>query len=232
MRIHYLQHVPFEGLGKIEEWAAKSNHSVTVTRMFAHEALPSMESLDVLVIMGGPMGAKDDAKCRWMRGEKLFIELAIQKGKKVLGICLGAQLIADVLGAKVYPNPQKEIGWFPIELNPPNVRHHALNVLPQRTTVFHWHGDTFDLPKDAVHLARSRACENQAFAVGHHVVGLQFHLEMGLPQIESLLRHASTDLTSGDYVMGPEEMLDLAPSQVPPLNTALFRFLDAFSQIN
>jgi GMP synthase (glutamine-hydrolysing) len=232
MRLHCLQHVPFEGLAKIEEWSAKCGHTVTTTRLYARERLPKIEDLDMLVIMGGPMGANDDARFKWMRGEKLFIELAIQKEKKVLGICLGAQLIAGVLGARVYANPQKEIGWFPIELNPPNVRLHPLNVLPQRVTVFHWHGDTFDLPKGAMHLARSRACENQAFAVGNHVVGLQFHLEMGMGQIESLLRHAAADITAGDYVMSAEEMLDLAPSQVPPLNAALSRFLDAFTQGN
>jgi GMP synthase (glutamine-hydrolysing) len=175
------------------------------------------------------MGANDDVRFRWMKGEKLLIELAIQKQKKVLGVCLGAQLIASVLGAKVYPNPQKEIGWFPIELNPPNVRNHPLSVLPQRTTVFHWHGDTFDIPIGATHLARSRACENQAFAISPNVVGLQFHLELGMPQIESLLRNASGDLTGGDFVMDSEEMLDLAASQVPPLNAALFRFLDSFA---
>src|SRR5258708_6183729 len=98
MRIHALQHVPFEGLAKIEEWAAKANHSVTSTRLFAGEHLPSIDSLDMLVVMGGPMGANDDARFRWMKGEKLFIELAIQRQKKVLGICLGAQLIAHVLG--------------------------------------------------------------------------------------------------------------------------------------
>ena len=175
------------------------------------------------------MGANDESRHRWMRGEKLFIELAIQKEKKVLGVCLGAQLIAAVLGAKVYPNTQKEIGWFPIELNPPNVRHHALSTLPQRVTVFHWHGDTFDLPTGAIHLARSRACENQAFAMGKNVVGLQFHLEMGMPQIESLLRYASADITPGDFVMNAEEMLDLAASQVPPINASLYRFLDSFT---
>jgi GMP synthase-like glutamine amidotransferase len=229
MRLHALQHVPFEGLAKIEEWALKANHSVKATRLYANEPLPPVDSFDLLVVMGGPMGANDDAKFRWMKGEKLLIELAIQREKKVLGVCLGAQLIANVLGGKVYPNPQKEIGWFPIELNPPNARHHPINVLPQRTTVFHWHGETFDLPKGAAHLARSRACENQAFAIGEKVIGLQFHLEMGMPQIESLLRHASSDITSGDYVMDAEEMLDLAASQVPPLSAALFRFLDSFA---
>jgi GMP synthase-like glutamine amidotransferase len=229
MRLHALQHVPFEGLAKIEEWAVNSDHSVKSTRLFANETLPAVESFDLLVVMGGPMGANDDVKYRWMKGEKLLIELAIQKQKKVLGVCLGAQLIANVLGAKVYPNSQKEIGWFPIELNPPNVRNHPLSVLPQRTNVFHWHGDTFDIPKGATHLARSRACENQAFAIGPHVVGLQFHLEMGMPHIESLLRNASGDLTGGDFVMDSEEMLNLAASQVPPLNAALFRFLDSFA---
>ena len=229
VRLHTLQHVPFEGPAKIEEWARKSGHPVSATRLFAQERLPPIDALDMLVVMGGPMGPADDAKFRWMKAEKLFIELAIERGKKVLGICLGAQLIASVLGAKVYANPQKEIGWFPIELDPPHVRHSPLNVLPQRTTVFHWHGDTFDLPKGALHLARSRACENQAFALGKEVIGLQFHLEMGLSQIESILRHASADLTAGDYVMAPQEMLDLAPSQAPPVNAALDRLLDAFA---
>jgi len=229
MHLHALQHVPFEGPAKIEEWAKKAGHQLTITRLYAHETLPAIDTFDMLVVMGGPMGATDDTRFPWMKGEKLFIELAIEREKRVLGVCLGAQLIAHVLGAKVYANPQKEIGWFPIELNPPNVRHHALNVLPQRTTVFHWHGDTFDLPKGALHLARSRACENQAFAMGEKVMGLQFHLEMGMPQIESLLRNASADLTGGDFVMAPEEMLDLAPSQVPPLNAALSRLLDSFT---
>src|SRR5258706_16135914 len=221
MRLHYLQHVPFEGLAKIEEWATRAGHTVTGTRLYAHESLPSVDALDFLVVMGGPMGATDDSRFRWMRGEKLFIELAIERQKKVLGICLGPQLIAHVLGGKVYQNPQKETGWYPLELNPPNVRRNALNVLPQRTTVFHWHGDPLDLPKRAVHLARSQACENQALGVGNNVEGLQFHLEMGMPHIESLLRNAASDLTAGDFVMDPEEMLDLAPSQIPPLNAAL-----------
>ncbi len=228
MRLHALQHVPFEGLANIEEWAAKANHTVKSTRLYANESLPPVDSFDMLVVLGGPMGANDDTRYRWMRGEKLLIELAIEQGKKVLGVCLGAQLIASVLGAKVYANPVKEIGWFPVELNPPNVRHHPLNVLPQRTTVFHWHGDTFDLPKGATHLARSRACENQAFSVGKNVIGLQFHLEMGMPHIESLLRHAAADITEGDFVMDTEEMLDLAASQAPPLGAALSRFLDSF----
>lgn len=229
MRVHCLQHVPFEGPAKIQDWSAKAGHCLTTTRLFAGESLPQIDRFDMLVVMGGPMGANDDARHKWMKGEKLVIELAIERGKKVLGVCLGAQLIAAVAGAKVYANREKEIGWFPIELDPPNVRHTPLKVLPQRTTVFHWHGDTFDLPKGALHLARSRACENQAFSIGDRVLGLQFHIEMGLSQIETLIRYASADLTAGAFVMDPQEMVDLAPSQTPPLQAALYRFLDAFA---
>jgi GMP synthase-like glutamine amidotransferase len=229
MRIHSLQHVPFEGLANIESWASRSGHTATASRLFSGDRLPDLEDFELLVILGGPMGANDELKFRWMKGEKLFIESAIRKGKKVLGICLGAQLIAAALGAKVYPNAQKEIGWYPLELDPQNIRHSPLNVLPPHAMVFHWHGDTFDLPPGALHLARSRACENQAFSVGENVIGLQFHLELAMPHIETLLRHAASDMTPGDFVMGGEEILDLAPSQGPPLNAALYRLLDSFT---
>jgi GMP synthase-like glutamine amidotransferase len=229
MRLHYLQHVPFEGLAKIQEWADKAGHQVTGTRLYAYERLPNVDTFDMLAVMGGSMGANDEPHYKWLKGEKTLIELAIQRQKRVLGVCLGAQLIASVLGSKVYPTPQKEMGWFPIELDSPHVRRTALNVLPPRLTVFHWHGDTFDLPKGAAHLARSPACENQAFAWGDRVIALQFHLELGLSHIETLIRYAGGDVTPGDYVMDPQEMMDLAPSRVPPLQAALYRFLDAFS---
>lgn len=230
MKIQFLQHVPFEGPARIADWANDRRHEIAITKLFSGDACPDVRDIDALVVMGGPMGANDDARLPWMKMEKKMIADAIEKEKKVLGICLGAQLIARVLGAKVYKNPEKEIGWFPIELNPPNVRKHPLNVLPQRVNVFHWHGDAFDLPKGATHLARSRGCENQAFHYGDHVVGLQFHLEMAGAHIESLLRYAAQDLQpAGAYTQTLDEILDFIPSQVPPLNAALFRFLDGFT---
>jgi len=229
MRIHYLQHVPFEGLGRIEDWTHQARHTVSVSRLFKRDSLPAIDDVDFLIVMGGPMGATDDARFPWMRGEKVFIEQMIRREKKVLGICLGAQLMADVLGARVYRNRDKEIGWFPIELNASQARHTALNTLNQRSVVFHWHGDTFDLPSGAAHLARSQACENQAFAYGKHAIGLQFHLETGIPQMESLITHCAQDLTDLPYVQDPREMADLAPRFAPPLYGLLNRFLDAFT---
>lgn len=228
LKIQVLQHVSYEGPARIGDWAADRRHKLTTTKLFANETLPSVKDLDVLVVMGGPMGANDDARYSWMKGEKRLIAEAIEKGKKVLGVCLGAQLIARVLGAKVYANKEREIGWFPIELISSNIRRHPLNALPPKVTVFHWHGDTFELPKGAQQLAKSMACENQAFAVGDHVTGIQFHLEMTGAHIETLMRYAGEE-PAGTYVQTPEDILDLIPSQVPPLNAALFRFLDGFT---
>lgn len=230
MRLHVLQHVGFEGPARIDTWAQAGQHAVTVTRFFANETLPAVDAFDFLLVMGGPMGANDDRRFPWMKSEKALIAEAIEQKKKVLGVCLGAQLIAAVAGARVYPNREKEIGWWPIELDPPNVRHHApMRTLPQRVNVFHWHGDTFDLPKGAVHLARSRACENQAFAIGDHILGLQFHIEVAAPQIEQLLHHAASDLTNGAFVQDPHEIISLTATYAPPANAILNRLLDAFA---
>jgi GMP synthase-like glutamine amidotransferase len=226
MKIHVLQHVAFEGPAKIGDWAKRAGHMIGVSRLDRNEPVPGIHTADAFVIMGGPMGAMDDAQFPWMKAEKALIAEAIASGRKVLGVCLGAQLIAAALGAKVGRNREKEIGWFPIEHDPSPTN--PLRVLPPQATVFHWHGDTFELPRGAVRLAWSAGCENQAFAVGSHVVGLQFHVEIGRPQVELLLRHAASDLTPGPYVQEPERMLAQASQFAPPLHSALDQFLDGF----
>ena len=118
MKIHYLQHVPFEGLGSIESALKEGGHSISVTRLFSDDPLPDISAFDWLIVMGGPMGIKDEDEYSWLRTEKEFIKKTIQTGKVVLGICLGAQLIAEVLGARVYKNKYREIGWFDINFNP------------------------------------------------------------------------------------------------------------------
>jgi GMP synthase (glutamine-hydrolysing) len=116
MRIHYFQHVPFEGLGSIEQWIRARGYHLTATKLYQNDPMSDMESVDWFIIMGGPMGVHDEDRLSWLKSEKRLIEKAIRQRKAVLGICLGAQLIAAVLGARVYPNRFKEIGWFPIEL--------------------------------------------------------------------------------------------------------------------
>ena len=178
MRIHFLQHHPLESPGCISEWALSSHCTIAGTRVYQTDLLPRVSEFDWLIMMGGPMGAHEDTEYPWLAKEKQLIERAIEKGKTVLGICLGAQLIADVLGARVYPNKEKEIGWFPIELTDGGRSSPVTWFLPRRLTVLHWHGDTFDLPEGAVHLAWSEACSNQAFTYNERVIGMQFHMEM------------------------------------------------------
>jgi GMP synthase (glutamine-hydrolysing) len=201
MKLHWLQHVPFEGLGYIDEWARLRDAEVTCTRLFANEKLPQPDGADLIVIMGGPMGVHDLDAYPWLAAEKMYLRSAIDAGRRVLGICLGAQLIADVLGARVYAGPQKEIGWFPIRRTGD-----AHDLLPNELTVFHWHGDTFSLPDDAVRIASSEACENQGFLWNNRVAALQFHMETTADSMEALIGNCSHELVDAPFIQSAGEM--------------------------
>ncbi len=225
MRLHYLQHVPFEGLGSIGAWAAAAGHQVSVSRMFADDPLPATTRFDWLLVMGGPMGVNDTTCHPWLTGEKKFIAAAIAAGKTVLGICLGAQLLAAVLGAAVYPNREKEIGWLPVYRVPDGAGLPLTARLPDGEEVFHWHGDTFDLPAGACHLLRSAACENQAFLYGERVLALQFHLETTPAGAAALVEHCARDLAPGPRVQ-PAARIMADESRFTRLNRRMNAVLD------
>ena len=153
MHAHYFQHVPFEGLGSIEPWLESNGYELTNTRFFESADLPDPKAIDLLVVMGGPMSVNDEDKFPWLALEKQFVREIIESGKRVVGICLGAQIIANAMGAKVFHNPGKEIGWFPIH-TVASIYASVFNFPPSET-VFHWHGETFDLPPGARRLAKS-----------------------------------------------------------------------------
>jgi GMP synthase (glutamine-hydrolysing) len=207
LKIHYFQHVSFEGLGSIATWAQGAGHQINVTRFYADEHPPPVNLIDWLIIMGGPMNIAEEGRYPWLHEEKIFIKQAIDQGKRVLGICLGAQLIADVLGADIHPNPQREIGWFPVYPTAEAEQSSIIDYLPGELEVFHWHGDTFDIPKGADHLLRSQACENQAFMLGDRVLGFQFHLETTLESAASLVKNSADDLRPGPFVQDAETIL-------------------------
>lgn len=206
MRIHSFQHVPFEGLGIIQQWAESSGHTITVTEFFHSDKLPKIEEIDWLIVMGGPMGVYDEKMNPWLREEKQFITHAIQQQRKVLGICLGAQLVASALGANVYSNSQKEIGWYLVQLTSDGKRSKFFYNFPGRFTAFHWHGDTFDLPKGAQWLAKSEACKYQAFSLGNNVLGLQFHLEVAQEHVELLIQNCGRELQKGPFIQTADSM--------------------------
>jgi GMP synthase (glutamine-hydrolysing) len=227
MNIHYLQHVPFEGPACIEDWAIARGHRLTSTMLYDDgESLPEIERIDWLVVMGGPMNVYEEGEHAWLRREKRFIERALNCDKTVLGVCLGAQLVADVLGARVYRNGYEEIGWFPVEWTQEARRSPAFATLPLETNVFHWHGDTFDLPRGALHAARNEACRNQGFVYGEKVVGLQFHLEVTRESAGRMFRHCADEITGGKFVQNPSEILS-DEGRFRRGNELLFTILDA-----
>jgi GMP synthase-like glutamine amidotransferase len=230
LRIHYLQHVPFEDLANIERWAKSRGHDISRTRLFSDEPFPERSNFDWLMVMGGPMNIYEHERYPWLEGEKEFIRQAIAAGKIVLGICLGAQLMADVLGGSVIANEHKEIGWFEVRLTGEGRSSPLFSALPDRFTAFHWHGDTFQIPPGAVRTAESRACANQAFVQGK-AVGLQFHLESSQESLDHLLENCADELRDGPFVQREEELAagrDRFPEILGLMETFLDRMARAF----
>lgn len=209
MRIHALQHVEFEDLANIEPWIRSQGHCLTKTYLWDHAILPALDQFDWLIIMGGPMNVYEEIAYPWLALEKKLIRDAISQNKRILGICLGAQLIADVLGGRVYRNEYKEIGWHSVELAESARQSAVFQFIPQKFIAFHWHGDTFTLPPSCRHIASSAGCLNQAFEFNDgRVVGLQFHIESTFDSVRCLIRNCPGDFTGGRYVQPSNEILE------------------------
>jgi len=205
--IAVFMHVPFEGLGCIEQWITKNNHTVSYTKFYEDYKLPDIHTIDWLIVMGGPMGVYDEAVYPWLAEEKSYIKQAIEAGKTVLGICLGSQLIAEVLGAKVYPNKQKEIGWFDVSLSETAKTDSLFAGFEDKFPVFHWHGDTFDLPEGSTHLTSSNVCRNQAFLYNEKVLGLQFHFEVTEETLQGMVEHGTSELVESETIQSADRIL-------------------------
>jgi GMP synthase-like glutamine amidotransferase len=207
MKIHVLQHSSTNTLGTIEEYAKIKNHRLESIRFYETKCPPEPDSFDLLIIMGGPIGIYDYEENPWLRDEKAFIKQAIEAGKPILGICLGAQLLADIFGAPVYENRYTEMGWFPVRASGGENKPEFLEGLPDEITVFHWHSRTFDLPAGAVHLYESESCKNQGFIYNGRVVALQFHPEINEERIISLIKRFGNQMVNGPFVQKRQEML-------------------------
>jgi len=225
LRIHYFKHVPYEGLGYIETWAKQRGCELTCTEFYNEPVLPGPDDYDWLVVMGGSMSIYDET-IPWLKDEKKFLKEAVNAGKIVIGICLGAQLIADVLGAKVYPNKEKEIGWWPVHLTVEGDKHPLLMDMPEEFVAFHWHGDMFDIPEGAIRLMSSDACANQAFLYGDRVLALQFHFEMTEDTIKDIIKNSRKDIVDSLHVEPEERMISQAGYFIPDNNQRLEMILD------
>jgi GMP synthase-like glutamine amidotransferase len=238
MRAHYLQHVPFEGLGSIGPWLESRGAHVTATRLFEDPSMPRTVDFDWLIVMGGPMSANDDDRHPWLAPERSLIAEAVGAGKVVLGVCLGAQLLARALGARVFRNAETEIGWFPVEsLEGSSAAISAEDGLESGAPfslpaeAFHWHGETFDLPTGATHLARSAACAHQAFRVGSRVLGLQFHLEMTAAGARALIEACRAEIRPSRWIQSEAEMVR-DTERFERTNRAMVRVLDWLAELS
>lgn len=229
MNIHYLQHLPFEDSAGIAGWAAAHGYTSSRTRFFQGEPLPSLDDTDWLIVLGGSMSVNDASEFPWLVEEKRFLRDAIDAGKIIVGICLGAQLLADVLGGHVGKNRLPEIGWHPVTLTGDGAASPLFAGFPERFDAFHWHGDTFAIPPGCIHLARSEACVNQAFVTGdNRVTGLQFHLETVRTSITSLVTNCGDEIVDSPYVQQADDML-AHPGRLVELDTLMKQFLDNLS---
>jgi len=231
MKVHWLQHLPFEGLGSMGAYFRQKGISSTSTHFYLNQQLPNIDSFDWLIIMGGAMSANDDAEFGWLTEEKIFIKKAIDAGKVVIGVCLGAQLIAASLGAKVYRNKNKEIGWF--DLTPTKDAKNTIlaNCFAKKINAFHWHGDTFDLPKGAVLLASSEATKNQGYIIDNRIVGFQFHLETTLEYAKALFGNFPDEIVKDKYIQTAEQVFsDLGKFE--KINKVMTKILETIQKAN
>ncbi len=199
MKIAALFHVSFEKLGLIEDWILSRKYSLAEFHLYENPRLPDVFDFDLLIIMGGPMGVNDEKQFPWLAAEKQLIRRCLESEKPVLGICLGAQLIASALGNKVYRGKHTEIGWFPVDFNTVEAGK-LFPRLPSGATVFHWHGDTFDLPEGSILLGSSAITPIQAFLAYDRLLALQFHLEIKPENISLMINHAGEELVSSPYI--------------------------------
>jgi GMP synthase (glutamine-hydrolysing) len=226
MRIHYLIHAPFEKLGVIEEWANKKKCTLSKTHTYRGEKLPSTSEFDFLIVMGGPQSTTQVNKWPYLQDEMNLIKKAIDADKTILGICLGAQLIAGSLGAKTERSSQREIGVFPVELLPEASSDPIFSQFPEKFNVMHWHNDMPGIPKGARLLAKSAGCPRQAFSIGDKIYAFQFHLEMTPANIAEMVLHCEDELKPDVYVESKQKLLS---HDLKDINEKLFVALEYLS---
>lgn len=223
LRIRCLMHVPFEGPGAIEQWGQQRGHDFRAIRLFAGEPLPEVDQTDLLVVMGGPMSAHDEAEYSWLLPVKALIARCLERKVFVLGICLGSQLLAGSLGAVVRRHTHREIGWYPVTIR--SDANSVMSALPAELMTFHWHGETYDVPPGALLRASSEGCAVQAF---EHpaALGLQFHLEVDRSGVEQLLAHCGEEIGSGPFEQQPSSLLAMEQVHGDNARQALFLLLE------
>lgn len=228
LRVHFFQHIEGEGVGSPEQWLQERGAIVTQTEFFKvgkgqTTMLPAHDEVDLLMIMGGAMSVNDEEEYPWLKDEKAWIKAHIEAGKPTIGLCLGSQLIANALGAKVEKNKHKEIGWWPVHKRQTVQFDRSVFRFPDEITPLSWHGDFVrELPQGAIWLAENEATPHQAYQYGRHVLAFQFHPESTPDNLKLFLADEGyKDLTDGPYVQKADKLLAAAPQDFKAPNQLL-----------
>ena len=212
MRALVLQHVPVEGPGTLASYLNARGWTLETVALYEGAHLPEdAKEYQAVIVMGGPMGVYDEAEYPFLSDEHQFLMRVLAQGVPLLGICLGSQLLAKALGARVYRNPYKEIGWYTVDLTLAGTTDPLFTCLTSPVPVFQWHGDAFDLPAGAAPLATSSRCPHQAFRYGDRVYGLLFHLELTPTVIQSWIEVFHDDLVRLHGTVDPNSIVAEIP---------------------
>ena len=224
MHIHCILHISFERLGAINDWIIKKGHTLSETHVYKGESLPTdMNQFDFLILMGGPQSPLELDKYPYIRDEINLVKKAIKTDKVVFGICLGAQIIAEALGAKTERSPHKEVGEYPVSVLESGNNDVFFSRLAPVFNAIHWHNDMLGLPENAILLAKSEGCPRQAFKYGDRVYGFQFHLEPTTVLLKEMIAHCPGDLLPGQYIQSAAELSNIDCEKI---NNHLYLFLD------
>lgn len=233
LRVHYFQHIAGEGFGSCYEYLKAHQAKITATEFFALpvdlplelEALPHIDEVDLLIIMGGSMSVNDEANYPWLKLEKRWLRRYLAAGKPAIGLCLGGQLIANALGAAVSRNPVQELGWMDVG-RASHIPDDYFQV-PERLNILQWHSETFEIPKGGVRLAENEVCRNQMYQIGRNVLGFQFHPEI-TPQALALLIENEEDMAvfKGEHLQAMAELKSTRKSRFEAGNRLLNQAID------
>jgi GMP synthase-like glutamine amidotransferase len=217
MRIHLLEHET-EGISiNIINWSLKNKHPLSRTYVPEAVTLPTISDFELLIIAGGPQHIWKEDNYPWFREEKKLVAEAATAGKHILGICLGAQMLADLLGGKVFTNPLEELGWYEVVITPEGVASQLLNQVPRQFTMFQWHSDHYTLPPGTIRLASNKAAENQAFmSTDGRILGIQFHPDFDCGTIINLVKAEDEPWPKGPFVTRREGLIQQTETMPEP----------------